>query len=101
MANYDPSQQLNSQEDPRAWDDTITCSVEEHEFLAIVSNTIEGGATTREITVDVMTLDGVQTENPAKANTNTYIRQDGEKSVHVTIMKNDAKVGENTTDYPS
>lgn len=98
MSLYQTTQELNHINSD-VYDDGITVNVAAHEFIATTSNTIEEGASQRVLTVEVMTLDGVELPSEATTNSGAYIRTDAEDSVKVNVMKDGTVVSTNTTVY--
>ena len=96
------SQHINSiNPNENTYDDDITVTdVPKGEFLAVTSNSLPDGSSTREITVELMPLEqapgGTRTTN-----TGLFIRQDGETAMKVTVSRNGTTLADNTTNYSS
>ncbi|MEL6661015.1 MAG: hypothetical protein AAFP77_03650 [Bacteroidota bacterium] len=94
------SQQINSIDpDQNTYDDDITVTdVPKGQFLAVISNSIADGSSTREMTVELMDLEqapgGTRT-----VNSGLYVRQDGETAVKVTVQRDGQALEGNTTNY--
>ena len=94
------SQHINSvNPDDKTYDDDITVTdVPQGQFLALTSISIADGATTREMTVELMDLEqapgGTRT-----INSGLFVRQDGETAIKVTVSRDGSALAENTTDY--
>lgn len=94
------SQRINDVDpNQKAYDDEITVTdVPQGQFLAITSNSIADGSSTREMTVEIMDLE----QAPGGTSTvvsGMYIRQDGETSIKVTVHRGGTQIAENTTNY--
>ena len=94
------SQQINTiNPNENTYDDDITVTdVPQGYFLAVTSNSIMDGSSTREITVELFPLEqapgGTRTTNSG-----LYVRQNGETAIKVTVSRDGSTVAENTTDY--
>jgi hypothetical protein len=83
------------------YDDEITATVQPHEFIAVTSNLLDPpDAAQRNITVQIMTLDGVDTPTTAHTNTNLFVRGENETSVKAVLLDTNGKeVDSNVTNY--
>lgn len=82
-----------------SYDDDITVTdVPKGQFLALTSNSIAEGATTREMTIELMDLEqapgGTRTTNSG-----LFVRKDGETAIKVTVRRDGQDLAENTTNY--
>lgn len=96
------SQTINSiNPDDKTYDDDITVTdVPKGQFLALTSNSLPDGSSTREMTVELMDLEqapgGTRT-----LNSGLFVRKDGETAIKVTVSRDGSTLAENTTNYPS
>ena len=92
------SQVLNHVNDNSYDDDITVTDVPKGYFLAVVANTLPEGASTREVTVDIMPLEqapgGTRT-----VNTGLFIRREGETAVQVKVTQDGRELAENTQSY--
>jgi len=96
--SYNLKQQLDHINEEN-YDDVITATVGDNEFIAVTANAIEEGASERQVTVQIMELE-LASDNECKANTGVYTRQEGEKSVKATLLDKDGKeVDSNVVNY--
>ncbi|MEO1261386.1 MAG: hypothetical protein AAFZ15_21455 [Bacteroidota bacterium] len=93
------SQKINHLNDNSYDDDITVTDVPQGQFLAITANSIANGATTREISISLMSLEqapgGTRTTN-----TNLFVRQGGETAIQVKVYAVDGtELASNTQDY--
>ena len=92
------SQQINHVNDNNYDDDITVTDVPQGQFLAITSNSIASGASTREIGITLMDLEqapgGTRT-----INSSLYVRQDSETAVKATVYRDGKELASNTQSY--
>ena len=92
------SQVINHINDNSYDDDITVTDVPKGQFLALTSNSIADGATTREMTIELMDLEqapgGTRTTNSG-----LFVRKNGETAIKVTVSRDGSILAENTTDY--
>ena len=94
------SQRIENIQD-QMFDATITVTdIPKGHFMAITSNSIQAGSTTREIGIDIMPLEPAP-GGTSTVSTNMITRASGETAIKVTVSKDGQEHGTNTTNYPS
>lgn len=92
------SQVLNHVNDNNYDDDITVTDVPKGYFLAVVANSIQEGASTREVIVDIMQLE----QGPGgtrNINTGLFIIRPNEREVKVTVTQDGKELAENTQAY--
>ncbi len=97
--SYNLTQQLNHINDNN-YDDTISANVSENQFIAVTSNKLQPGAAQREMTVQIMELQGEKPAGESVTNSGLYIRGENETSVKAILLDiNGKQVDENVANY--
>jgi len=96
--SYDLTQKLNLINDNN-YDDDITANIEPNHFIAVTANVMTPGGTEREMTVQIMELDGLP-GGEVHTNSGLFVRQEGENSVKAILLDtNGQEVDSNVTNY--
>jgi hypothetical protein len=84
--------------DQNQYEDQITSDNAENVFIAVTANTLPEGSTEREITVQLIDMEGAPEENVT--NSGMYVKQERETSVKATLLDQEGKeVASNVTEY--
>lgn len=90
--DYDPSN--------NSFDDEITVTnVPKGKFLAVTSILVADGSSTREVRVDLFSID-VAAGGTNTVNTGLFERKNGETAIKASVYSDGNLVCENTTNYP-
>ena len=92
------SQQLNHIQENQYDDDITVSGLPTGYFPAVTGITLPEGATTREISVQLLPLEQ-QRESTMVVNSGLYVKSPDETAVKVTVSQDGKEVAENTQNY--